>query len=234
MDHALPIEPVDPALLRSLREHVHERLRQLIVSGRFQPGEKLQERDLADMLGISTTPVKDALRMLEGEGLVRIEARRGVFVLFGPKRAYEMALARAAIEGIIAGIAARRASPEAVADLRHLMAEMAEATEHGDLDELVALNEAFHSRIAAIAQCDYLESRLDSQRMYDHARRLAVLRDQQERRMGYVEHEAVFDAIAAADPAAAEARMRAHVLRSARHFLDHVFATGLEETDYVD
>ena len=56
------IEPVAPHLLRSLREHVHERLRRAIVAGRFSFGERLNERLLAEMLGVSTTPVKDAIR----------------------------------------------------------------------------------------------------------------------------------------------------------------------------
>ncbi len=228
------IEPVDPLVLRSLREHVHERLRRLIIGGRFREGERLHERELADLLGISTTPVKDALRMLEGEGLVRIEARRGVFVLFGPRRAYEMALARAAIEGVIAGIAARRADKAALGDLGALVEAMEHATEHGNLEEIVTLNERFHGAISAIARCDYLQSRLDSQRMYDHARRLAVLGDLDERRAGFREHSAVYRAIAARDSERAEREMRLHILRSARHFLNHVFQTGLEDSDYVE
>lgn len=231
---AAGIEPVDPQLLRSLREHVHERLRGLIIAGRFREGERLHERELADLLRISTTPVKDALRMLEGEGLVRIEARRGVFVLFGPRRAYEMALARAAVEGVMAGIAARRIDDAAAGDLSRLVAAMEHATEHGDLEEIVALNERFHGAISTIAQCDYLQSRLDSQRMYDHARRLAVLGDLEERRAGFREHRAIFRAIAARDAEPAEREMRQHILRSARHFLNHVFGTGLEERDYVE
>ncbi|MCU0817765.1 MAG: GntR family transcriptional regulator [Beijerinckiaceae bacterium] len=227
------IGPVDPILLRSLREHVHERLRTIIVAGRFKEGERLQERDLAEMLGISVTPVKDALRMLEGEGLVRIEARRGVFVLFGPRRAYEMALARAAIEGLIAAIAARRITPEQKAEITCLLVEMERATADGILEEIVSLNERFHNAIGAVARCDYLQTRLDSQRMYDHARRIAVLGDAEERQAGYDEHSAIFEAIASHQPDLAESRMRAHILRSARNFLHHVFGTGLNEQDYL-
>ncbi|RYE76658.1 MAG: GntR family transcriptional regulator, partial [Hyphomicrobiales bacterium] len=64
---------------------MHERLRRAIVAGKFREGERLNERQLADMLGVSTTPVKDAIRMLESEGLVRTEARRGVFVEFSAR-----------------------------------------------------------------------------------------------------------------------------------------------------
>jgi DNA-binding GntR family transcriptional regulator len=225
--------PVEPLLLKSLREHVHERLRTLIVGGRFAEGQRLQEREVAALLGISVTPVKDALRMLEGEGLVRIEPRRGVFVLFGPRRAYEMALARAAIEGVIAAIAARRAGEAERSDLARLVREMERATAEGILEEVVRQNESFHGLIGSIARCDYLVGRLDSQRMYDHARRLAVLSDPSERQTGFVEHRGIERAIAAGEPEEAERRMRAHVLRSARFFLNHVFGTGLKDSDYV-
>ena len=90
MSEALAIEPVSPHLLRSLREHVHERLRRAIVAGRFRNGERLNERSLADMLGVSTTPVKDAIRMLESEGLVRTEARRGEGRDLAPPRIGEL------------------------------------------------------------------------------------------------------------------------------------------------
>lgn len=228
------ISIVEPIVLRSLREHVHERLRQLIVGGRFPEGGRLIERDLAEMLGVSVTPVKDALRMLEGEGLLRVEARRGVFVQFGPRRAYEMAMARAAIEGMIAAIATRRLRSADRQRLAALLDAMRQASEAGILDEVVALNEQFHEAIGRVAQCDYLQSRLDSQRMYDHARRVAILGDEAERMTGYCEHRAIFEAMAAGDAAGAEQRMRAHILRSARNFLNHVFGTGLEEGDYVD
>ncbi len=68
--------------------------------------KRLNERHLAEMLGVSTTPVKDAIRKLESEGLVRTEARRGVFVEFSPRQALEMALGRAALESVMTHIAA--------------------------------------------------------------------------------------------------------------------------------
>ncbi len=173
MSNALAIEPVSPHLLRSLREHVHERLRRAIVAGKFREGERLNERQLADMLGVSTTPVKDAIRMLESEGLVRTEARRGVFVEFSARQALEMALGRAALESVMTHIAANRISQAEIAEMARLIEEMAHATEHGDLEDLVNLNEAYHGMIHRISGCGYLERRLDGQRMYDHSQRIA-------------------------------------------------------------
>lgn len=228
------IDRVDPSLLKSLREHVHERLRRSIVAGRFKCGERINERQVAEMLGVSTTPVKDAIRMLESEGLVRTEARRGVFVEFSGRQAFEMALGRAALESVMAHIAAKRMDPASIAELSGLIDAMRAATDHGALEELVRLNEAYHGAIHRISGCRYLVQRLDGQRMYDHAQRLALLGEPGQREAGFVEHKGIFDALAARDPVLAEDRMKRHILRSAREHIQLAFGESLEELDYGD
>ncbi len=232
MSETLLIEPVAPHLLRSLREHVHERLRRAIVAGRFRNGEKLNERHLAEMLGVSTTPVKDAMRRLESEGLVRTEARRGVFVEFSARQALEMALGRAALESVMTHIAANRVSDADIAEMARLVEEMAHATEHSALEDLVTLNEAYHGAIHRISGCTYLERRLDGQRMYDHAQRIALLSEASERGQGFEEHRSIFDALRTREPALAEQRMRRHIVRSAKAHVRQVFGADAEGLDY--
>ncbi|RXT23293.1 MULTISPECIES: GntR family transcriptional regulator [unclassified Bosea (in: a-proteobacteria)] len=232
MPEALAIEPVSPHLLRSLREHVHERLRRAIVAGRFRNGERLNERSLADMLGVSTTPVKDAIRMLESEGLVRTEARRGVFVEFSARQALEMALGRAALESVMTHIAANRIADGEIVEMSRLIDEMAHATAHGDLEDLVNLNEAYHGMIHRISGCSYLERRLDGQRMYDHAQRIALLGEPSERARGFEEHRGIFEALRTREPARAEQRMRSHIVRSAKSHVRQVFGADAEGLDY--
>jgi len=226
------IEPVAPHLLRSLREHVHERLRRAIVAGRFRNGERLNERALADMLGVSTTPVKDAIRRLESEGLVRTESRRGVFVEFSPGQALQMALGRAALESIMAHIAANHVTADDIAEMARLIEEMEHATAHGDLEDLVTLNEAYHGMIHRMSGCDYLERRLDGQRMYDHAQRIALLSETAERQQGFEEHRAIAQALAGRDPGLSETRMRRHIVRSAKAHVRQVFGADAEGLAY--
>jgi DNA-binding GntR family transcriptional regulator len=227
-----PIEPVAPHLLRSLREHVHERLRRAIVAGRFRNGERLNERALAEMLGVSTTPVKDAIRKLESEGLVRTEARRGVFVEFSVGQALQMALGRAALESVMAHIAANHVTPADIAELARLIEEMEHATAHSALEDLVTLNEAYHGMIHRISGCSYLERRLDGQRMYDHAQRIALLSEPMERGQGFDEHSAIFQALKARDAELAEQRMRRHIVRSAKAHVRQVFGADAEGLAY--
>ncbi|SEG60467.1 GntR family transcriptional regulator [Bosea lathyri] len=232
MTELITIEPVAPHLLRSLREHVHERLRRAIVAGRFRNGERLNERHLAEMLGVSTTPVKDAIRKLESEGLVRTEARRGVFVEFSARQALEMALGRAALESVMAHIAANRLSDADIAAMAQLIDDMEHATDHSALEDLVLLNEAYHGAIHRISGCTYLERRLDGQRMYDHAQRIALLAEPAERRQGFEEHRSIYQALAGRDPALAEQRMRRHIVRSAKAHVRQVFGADAEGLAY--
>jgi DNA-binding GntR family transcriptional regulator len=211
--------PVQPIQLVSLRDHVHVQLREAIVAGRFGEGERINERELAKDFGISTTPLKEALRRLEAEGLVRTEARRGVFVTFGPKQAEEMSLARAAIESMIARLAAKRASAAVIKTLQAHVAEMEVATRNGDAERLIELNELFHTQIHEASGCDYLRRLQNSHQMYTRAARVLLLQDTDERNRALAEHAAILEAIVKADQDAAERVMRDHVMRSGQQHI---------------
>jgi DNA-binding GntR family transcriptional regulator len=226
MTSSARVSPVQPIVLASLRDHVHERLREAIIAGRFADGERVNERELAKDLGVSTTPLKEALRQLETEGLVRTEPRRGVFITFGAQQAEEMSLARAALESMIARLAAKRATAADVDALRTHVADMEEATSAGDVERLIALNELFHSQIHEASGCDYLRRLQGKQQMYNHATRLALLGEAEERGRALAEHRAILDAIAASDQDTAERIMRDHVVRSGRRHIAIVFRSA--------
>lgn len=228
------IEPVAPDLQRSLREHVHERLRDAIVAGRFRKGERLNERNLADTLGVSTTPVKEAILRLEYEGLVRTESRRGVFVEFSARAALEMALSRATLESAVTHIAANHLSDCDAAELALLVARMEEATEYGNLEDLVARNEAFHRAIHRISGCTYLERRLGDERKCDHAQRIAMNSEPAERLRGFEEHRGIYEALIAREAPLAELRMRRHIVRSATAHIRLVFGEATEALHYEE
>jgi DNA-binding GntR family transcriptional regulator len=217
------IGPLDPIALRGLRDHVQEALREAIISGRFRPGDKLNERLLAAELGVSTTPVKEALQRLATDGLVRIEPRRGVYARFNAEQAEQMTLARAALEGMIAREAARRAGDDDLAGLDHHIAEMGHATQAGAVEQLIVLNEKFHDAIQVASGCAYLVSLLDGQRIYDRTTRAALLGDAAERKRALREHRAIARALADRDADRAELAMRNHIIRSGRQHIETVF-----------
>jgi DNA-binding GntR family transcriptional regulator len=217
------IGPLDPMALRGLRDHVQDALREAIISGRFRSGDKLNERLLAAELGVSTTPVKEALQRLAIDGLVRIEPRRGAYAMFNAAQAEQMTLARAAIEGMIAREATQRAGDDDLAGLTQRIAEMGLVTEAGAVERLILVNEQFHEAIHAASNCAYLVSLLDGQRIYDRGTRVALLRDAAERKRALREHRAIARAIADRDADRAELAMRDHIVRSGRQHIETVF-----------
>ncbi len=216
-------ERIDPGFQVTVRDHVHRTMRSAILSGRFATGEKINERALAEQFGVSTTPIKEALRQLETEGLVEALPRRGVVIRFSSSWAEEMILARAALESMIAHLAAKRIEETGRGELLAIADRMREATASGDADGLVALNETFHDHIHRSSQCGYLAKLIERQQFYDASIRRVIHMDPGERQKALDEHEAIAEAIASGDADMAERRMRDHVVRSGDTYLNIVF-----------
>ncbi|MBO2438453.1 GntR family transcriptional regulator [Actinomadura nitritigenes] len=135
---------------------VYRRLRDLIVAGRYMPGERLTELSVSAALEVSRTPVREALRRLEGDGLVEGTGRGVVVNALTPERlghAYEV---RAALEALTAELAADRqragrVPPADLDDLERHAVLLEEVTAAGDLDRAIGLNRGFHRGIAEMA-----------------------------------------------------------------------------------
>lgn len=220
------LEALDPNLSVTLRDHVHKALRHAIISGRYPFEARLNERQIAEELGVSTTPLKEAMRQLESEGLVRTLPRRGVVVLYGRTWAEEMILARAALESMIARLAAQRINETGREVLRVSMAGMKDATAGDDPDRLIAFNEGFHDGIHKASECLYLGGLIDKQRLYDANARRVIHSDPEEKARALAEHTAIGQAILEGDADEAEREMRTHVMRSGELYIRLVFGNG--------
>ncbi len=219
------MEKIDARFLTTLRDHVHKSMRTAILSGRFAPNERVNERQLAEQLGVSTTPIKEALRQLETEGLVETLPRRGVLIRFNAGWAEEMILARAALESMIAHLAAKRIEKTEAAKLEEIVALMRTATEDGAADDLISLNETFHEQIHIASRCQYLSRMIERQQFYDGSIRRIIHSNPLERGKALAEHTAIAAAIVANDSDNAERVMRDHVVRSGETYLNIVFKT---------
>ncbi|EHM01928.1 FCD domain protein [Acetobacteraceae bacterium AT-5844] len=201
--------------LRPLADLVYERLVGAIVDGVLMPGARLSERGLAAALGISAQPVREALRRLEGEGMVETRPRSGsVVATLDNDKLVEMGRIRAVLEGAAADLAARHATEDDLRRLEQRLTAMREATQLGDATALRLANEAFHSTLHAISDNPFLIRGLQALRAYDHIGRARVLATDDQPRLALSEHADILAAIMARDPEAAERRMRAHTLRS--------------------
>lgn len=139
------LAPIDFESCRPLREVVFEALREAIADRRLRPGERLMEVQLAEEMGVSRTPVREAIRRLELEGFVVMVPRRGAYVAnYSLKDIADVFEIRAALEALAAGLAAERITEEEIEELERSLHRLAAHVEASDLEALVEEDTAFH------------------------------------------------------------------------------------------
>ncbi|WP_062649584.1 GntR family transcriptional regulator [Streptomyces maremycinicus] len=213
--------------LGAVRERVLGSLRQEIIAGSLRPGDRLVERELADRFGVSRVPVREAIRALVAEGFVLFETpRRTVVRPLSPTDVKELFELREALEVYAAGLAAARATPEDLTELRALLASAASATAAGDAETITDINTRFHDRLLAMAGNTLLISVMEPV-----AGRLQWLtRRNEEWPQLLTEHQDLYDAIASGDPDRARAHALDHVQANYRSTVRHLFGeAGLPE-----
>ena len=133
---------------RPLRDLVFEALRDAIIRGILKPGERLMEVQLAEELGVSRTPVREAIRKLELEDLVVMIPRKGAYVSgISLKDIADVFEVRAAVEALAAGLAAERITDEELEELERILVKKAEIIDANDLDRLVEIDISFHESL---------------------------------------------------------------------------------------
>jgi DNA-binding GntR family transcriptional regulator len=136
----------------SLRDAAYEAIRDAIVEQRIKAGQRLFETELAEKLGISRAPIREALRELEREGLVQSIPHRGTYVTsLSPQDAREIYSLRAAIEGLAITLAVRSGSKELVSDLERCIADMERSAKDGQLGVMVQADFSFHETLCRAA-----------------------------------------------------------------------------------
>jgi DNA-binding GntR family transcriptional regulator len=190
-------------------------LRELILHGQFAAGARLGEVELAERLGVSRTPVREALTRLAAEGLVELVPNRGARVASWSVAELEGVFdLRSALEPRITGFAVPRARPSDVAELEELAAEMLAVGLPGpaqDLDALVPLNRRFHGRLVVIADQPALATALAGAIHAPIQLRNFHAYDEASLRRSLAHHAEIVAAIRAGDPTWAQAVMTAHI-----------------------
>lgn len=197
----------------ALASHAYDSLRDAIIRGDVRPGEALFETQLADQLGMSRTPVREALKVLARDGFVDIVPTRGYFV---PQRSIddlrELFELRETLEGMAARYAALRAGEDEVQALERLCLRYERAK---DLETWTRAGTEFHTAIVAAGRNDRLARILDSLKAQIVLTRHSALRSAQSRRDETIdEHRAILREIKRRDADAAEQQARSHVRRS--------------------
>jgi DNA-binding GntR family transcriptional regulator len=191
---------------------VADRLRDDILRGTFPPGERLIELQLTERYGVGRAAIRAALAELDSEGLVRREANRGATVRrITVAEAIEITQARAALEGLVAGLAAERACDADRERLRSLLADMVTAVAQGDKLSYSTLNRRLHGALCTIARhrvADELVANLRNRAVH-HQFRLALVPGRAEDSLA--QHREIVEAVVSGDGPAAEVAMRDHL-----------------------
>lgn len=197
----------------ALYVEVTERLRSMIAGGVLSPGSWIDEQKLAEELGVSRTPFREAIRILASEGLLRIEPRRGCYVTeLTEKDLDEIFPLMAMLEGRCAFEAAERASDAQIQSLENLHNKLKVYAKDKKIDQYYATNREIHIAIQTLAGNEWL-----THMVYDLRRILNLSRHRSLHHKGRIEescaeHLAIFDALKKRDAQNAEQLMKLHIL----------------------
>ncbi len=200
---------------QSLPTLVQQELERIIVAGELPAGTKLNEAAIADRLGVSRGPVREAFRALEESGLVQLEKNRGVFVRRIPvEEADDIYELRAVLDEFVGRRLAQTVTPEGVRELRSRVERMERAAARGDVAAYLAANVEFHDRMVELAGNAKLlvtyRRLVNELRLFRHA----TLAQGGVLPVSSREHRDIVDKIAAGQPAAAGRALYDHVMAS--------------------
>ena len=198
----------------SLHDDVANRLRQAIFDGAMEPGQFIDELALCEQWSISRTPLREALKVLTAEGLVRHEPRRGCFVNEVTEQDLDDIFpVIAMLEGRCAFDATQRATPADVQALEVWHQRLKQHAEAGRINDYYEANFAIHEAIIQLANNKWLAQTIADLRKILKLARLQQLHAPGRLKQSLKEHLAVFAALKAGDAAGADAAMRDHLLK---------------------
>ena len=210
---------------QQLSEQIAARLREEVMSGDLRPGDFIRVESLAQRLGVSITPVREALLLLNGEDVVRLIPRRG-FVVAPLSRVdvEDLFQLQSQLAGQLVARAVRSMSPETLSALKALNAQLELAVEQGAADQIESLEYLFHRTINVSADSRKLAYVLRSASGYLPRRFFTA--DAHWRRAVKEDHAVILQAIETGDPEAAQRAMEAHVLDGQQRLIGHLDEIG--------
>lgn len=223
------LQPIQVENLRPLRELVFEALREAIVNGTLAPGERLMEVQLAEELGVSRTPVREAIRRLELEGYVVMVPRKGAYVAsMSAKDVADVFEIRTALEGLAAELAAERITEEELEELERKLHYVALRVEEGDLEKLVEADTEFHDLLYRASRNQRLVQIIGNLREQIQRFRAASLATPGRMQETLEEHKKIVEAVAKRNGALARRLAEEHIENAENKMLQ--FLTGKKET----
>lgn len=207
-----PLVPIKLDSYKPLRELVFEALREAIINGQLEPGERLMEIQLADELGVSRTPIREAIRKLELEGLVLMVPRKGAYVAsLSMKDVAEVFEIRGALEGLAAALAAERITDEELENLERQFVKSVELIDKADLKGMVEVDTGFHQILYQASRNERLAQIISNLREQIQVFRQTSLSYPGRMKIALKEHRGIVDAVSARDSETARKLAQDHI-----------------------
>jgi DNA-binding GntR family transcriptional regulator len=205
-------------------DEIYDLIKAKIVAQEFAPGQRLNLEEIEKQLGISRTPLKDALNKLAGEGLVEIVPRKGTFVSNPtPEEIAESFDVRRVLEMYAAELALPRIEPKHLSRMREMVQKLGEMVQSEDwvsiYQDYVALDHDLHHFIVELSGNKRLLWVYEQMNVHVQMARIRYLRAEQELDMAQMEHEEILRAFEARDGAAAREALAHHIERAKRSLL---------------
>ena len=195
-----------------LRDVVFKTLREAILKGDLAPGERLMEIKLANQLGVSRTPIREAIRKLELEGLVVMVPRKGAEVAkITEKDLRDVLEVRASLEELAISLACERITDEKIAELKEALEQFRTVIKGKDVTMIAQMDVAFHDVIFEATQNARLVQMVNNLREQMYRYRLEYLKDFSTHSRLDEEHVKIFEAVSARDIERATALIREHI-----------------------
>ncbi|MDK2564441.1 GntR family transcriptional regulator [Romboutsia sedimentorum] len=204
---------------KPLRDVVFENLREAIVEGKVKPGQRLMEVQLAEQLGVSRTPVREAIRKLELEGLVIMLPRKGAYVAsMSLKDIIDVLEIRASVEGLAASLASERISPEDIKKLEAILKDFEQSAAGSDVETLLKKDVEFHECIFKATKNKKLHQLINSLWEQVYRFRVTYISDYDSTVDIARDHKLILDAIKKGDNEMAKKHATEHI-EKIEHFM---------------
>ncbi|MCP3954934.1 MAG: GntR family transcriptional regulator [Desulfobacterales bacterium] len=199
---------------KSLGQHVLETLRQAIIGGNMAAGSRMVENRIAESLGISRTPVREALHKLEREGLIKKQPRGGFIVLGLDSTDIEETFGiRSILESYAARLAAENHRPEELASLEKKIEAYQKSLEKGETEALLRINTEFHDMLYALSRSPRLIRMINDLRDQIYRFRAMILKKETMAKASNEDHRQMINLMRLGDGESVEKLVRAHILR---------------------
>lgn len=213
-----------------LGDKVYHRLRSAILEGVFPPGRRLVEVEVAEQLGVSRTPVREAFQRLAREGLVTNKPRKGIIVEgLSPDDALEVSRIREVLEGLAAALAAERMTEAETDALKKTLDDADQALSRYDSDDAFTASTRFHAAVIAGAHSPRLERILNAVIDPIMRYRRISMSVEQRRLIALPEHRRIYEAISNRDPEEAERAARDHARKAAKQVVSLITELETEQ-----